>query len=801
MRTPKLWLLCLSVGIAGNSVKPDDPWNDFEINGKWVANAHFFVINVKTLSPPSSHNITLDATSLKQDTNHGKPILLLSKHHKKSFKHKQNKDQPMEYNNYSCGEINHMEKYLPSHKGSNMVAFDRCNFAKTCDNGDGILFPSLFCTENSASDGYSFIIFKVLLIFGLSLVLLMLFRLLNSTTDEFFSPGLELFSLHLGLPPRFAGVTLLALGNGAPDIASTANAMLNDQKHGYLLALGELTGTTMFVSAVILGFVIHLGSTNINPNSHGVGNEKDGESKKIVTGVPFKAPFLRDIAVLCLITVISMLYFHRGVIDYTFVHAMMGVYVAYVLLVLGADAYHILYHLPNLTKDDGLDTDKETEQFISVEYGTQTDSSKAIRTDPANAQVAGEITQLVHLSSRSDGSRSRKHRHNLGDAMIEALSNYSCQEEQQNDDEEHNNQHINTALPPARSLSPINNYSPTSKPSGWGPTSPDGTEALVTFHPHHAIHPHHDGGTVVFRRASSRDGTVTHAESWESTGEKKTNDATASISGLKDDTDDKIVRTRPANWNEAWKKNIKEWNDHWVNPDNSRLDVILLSVELPFTVLRKLVNPVPCDGYYSRPLVAVSLALSPSWVPMTLYGFAISATLLDAIADKLVELLELFGILLRIPTTIMGLTVLAFGNSVQDLVANISISKKGLNTMALTAWCVIDLLICLRTVFRAYVIILTSSQNFSVHSLAGPIFNMCIGLGGGFWVLLKSTGKDEIHVKYPSNIKTGFYFTIANCILLVVTGTVIGRGVIGRGYGYVACGLYIVYVVTSLVVV
>ena len=61
-------------------------------------------------------------------------------------------------------------------------------------------------------------------------------------------------------------------------MASTANAMLNDQKHGYLLALGELTGTTMFVSAVILGFVIHLGSTN---NCHGMGDEVDGESKKV----------------------------------------------------------------------------------------------------------------------------------------------------------------------------------------------------------------------------------------------------------------------------------------------------------------------------------------------------------------------------------------------------------------------------------------------------------------------------------------------------------------------------------------
>lgn len=75
--------------------------------------------------------------------------------------------------------------------------------------------------------------------------------------------------------------------------------------------------------------------------------------------------------------------------------------------------------------------------------------------------------------------------------------------------------------------------------------------------------------------------------------------------------------------------------------------------------------------------------LHPSLI---LLRFAIAATWLDAIADKLVEILELFGILLYIPNTIMGVTVLAFGNSLQDLVANVSLSKKGLNTMAITAW-------------------------------------------------------------------------------------------------------------------
>lgn len=170
---------------------------------------------------------------------------------------------------------------------------------------------------------------------------------------------------------------------------------------------------------------------------------------------------------------------------------------------------------------------------------------------------------------------------------------------------------------------------------------------------------------------------------------------------------------------------------------------------------------------YSSPLLPFILFLL-SKVPLTLYGFAIAATWLDSIADKLVELLELFGILLRIPSTVLGLTVLAFGNSLQDLVANVTLSKKGLSTMATTA------------------------------CFAGPIFNLCIGLGFGFWALMQTTGKEEIHVELPRNIATGFLFTIANCALIVFSGVVVGKGVIGRGYGYVACGLYMVYVLTSL---
>ena len=69
----------------------------------------------------------------------------------------------------------------------------------------------------------------------------------------------------------------------------------------------------------------------------------------------------------------------------------------------------------------------------------------------------------------------------------------------------------------------------------------------------------------------------------------------------------------------------------------------------------------------------------------------------------------------------------------------------------------------------------------------------------GFWTLLRSTGKDELHVELPRNIATGFWFSIVNCAMIVFAGVVVGKGVIGQGYGYVACGLYVIYVITSLV--
>ena len=63
--------------------------------------------------------------------------------------------------------------------------------------------------------------------------------------------------------------------------------------------------------------------------------------------------------------------------------------------------------------------------------------------------------------------------------------------------------------------------------------------------------------------------------------------------------------------------------------------------------------------------------------PIALYGFIMAASMIDYIADNLVALLDFIGIVLHIPGSIMGLTILAWGNSMADLSANITMARKG----------------------------------------------------------------------------------------------------------------------------
>lgn len=87
----------------------------------------------------------------------------------------------------------------------------------------------------------------------LALWLLVLFYLLGDTASNYFCSSLEGLSSILRLSPTIAGVTLLSLGNGAPDFFSSVVSFTRSS--GGAVGLNTILGGAVFVSCTVLGII------------------------------------------------------------------------------------------------------------------------------------------------------------------------------------------------------------------------------------------------------------------------------------------------------------------------------------------------------------------------------------------------------------------------------------------------------------------------------------------------------------------------------------------------------------------
>jgi len=643
-------------------------------------------------------------------------------------------------------------------------AEDVCNFAKTCNDGEGVWAPYIFCSS-TLSTYAAFSVLSPLVVMWM----VILFRLLGSTAEDFFSCSLEMFSLKLGLPPRFAGVTLLALANGAADVSATMSAIISDEENGYKLSLGALTGAAMLVGGVVSGVVV-----------------------LVADGVKCRGALIRDVTALAVTIVIVWYNLSSGVVTRSDTTMFFGLYAFFVTSVLAADIYHRVVVLPRMQAIAAAVSDAENSDGSSTVAGPPPNAFMRIVTSFSNYDNYNAATATATTTTTATGVTA------TATATL-AAPNLTTDPAQQ--------ELVAPATIPSITIN-----------EAAGVANAYANEEPIILHGQNGIL----GGNNNTHAAPSRN------------LELDTDDEGGVYTLVEDHIDRVCVGhgspgTPSYNWNGAWhdgKREIsEELTELWQEISSSEGELksyerFLLLSEFPYTILRKVSIPIPCEGYYNRGFVALSVALSPIWftyyllvqhdinllskgsfpyfmiylgvsvligmlvlrfapggegnmsliaaTPIAFYGFVMAAAWIDWIADRLVALLNFIGIVLHIPGSIMGLTILAWGNSVGDLSANITMARKGLANMAMTA------------------------------CFAGPVFNILLGLGLGFRSLENQTGKEESAVSLPSPILAGFVFIIVNCATILAVGIFVGKGRIETSYGYVAVTLYTIYVITSI---
>lgn len=137
------------------------------------------------------------------------------------------------------------------------------------------------------------------------------------------------------------------------------------------------------------------------------------------------------------------------------------------------------------------------------------------------------------------------------------------------------------------------------------------------------------------------------------------------------------------------------------------------------------------------------------WRPfLSLLGFLVAISWIATIATEVVSLLKTLGVILNISDSLLGLTIFAVGNSLGDLVADITVARLGFPVMALSA------------------------------CFGGPMLNILLGIGlGGLYMTINGNqrqaqgvqgGNAGSPVQVPYEIAISKVLIISGATLLVV---------------------------------
>ncbi|PKI84735.1 hypothetical protein MVES1_001226 [Malassezia vespertilionis] len=148
---------------------------------------------------------------------------------------------------------------------------------------------------------------------GIGTWLLFLFSAMGVVANDFFCPNLSALASNFGLSDSTVGVTFLAFGNGFPDVISTFRAM---QKNAGSMAIGELMGAAVFTVSIVCGSIMVFYSFHIHP-----------------------FVLLRDVGVYALAVGMTLYFLHDTLLGFQEGLIMAGIYVLFIVLVVFGNAW------------------------------------------------------------------------------------------------------------------------------------------------------------------------------------------------------------------------------------------------------------------------------------------------------------------------------------------------------------------------------------------------------------------------------------------------------------------------------
>ncbi|KAJ3081197.1 hypothetical protein HDU99_006337 [Rhizoclosmatium hyalinum] len=535
---------------------------------------------------------------------------------------------------------------------------------------------------------------------GLAVLVVLLvscFVSIAAVAGGFLCANLSAMAALLQLGESVAGVTLAALGNGAPDIFATFSAV---RANNGAMALGELLGAALFVTLVVVGAVAFVSDDTALP----------------------RRPFIRDllflIGCICIVVYIS----HTGEISFAISIVFILYYLIYVgIVVLG----HFLHkgnnsglssgghgHVIDVHNIDAIDADPHSEARDVLGHpmeDSDTDDNIPYN-DFYDIDSSGAGYPFSNASETTAQLRGRRHFvPHLNKELFPFLAAYSQPDHDQELDAEGSDDETQLSHSTSivhKFLAKLDKHRPLIRAlrnsivpylARWDSmtlkerifslsTTPIGTALKLT------IPIVHRGDVEKLRQYSDRRNSDMSGELGPLLDRDDDIDEDAESSGL-------LPRRPQPSRSQQQRPRVP---GRLLMAESDRY---LVSMQLFFgTQFAASVLMARGDHAYNSIVWVSSCILGsifasvafftsktntmPTMLRFNLlcfFGFIVSIVWVYTVANEIVGLLETIGIILHIDEVILGLTIFAVGNCMGDLMTNLSIARMGFPKMALGA--------------------------------------------------------------------------------------------------------------------